>query len=283
MCEEYNEMIIDFLQSTFVVSSRRTSLKYAKESFSDAFSILKNQFRLFRKIDFSIDTTTMSSGAFKIKFVDKLNTLNNHDISKSFDAFIRLVYDDINEEAGLYFITEIKNRLNRKNVNRITDLGLDLDKIQNEQHILYTRKKRKKEKLGSGKKNQLGYEWKSVNNWEYDDESKQVELFDKNGNIIDKIDMQQAIRHYVESLSGSSDLSTLDLANLLEEHEKSYTFLKLINRQDMDFDTAKSILNLSDDEIRMIIKELVELKFLEFVSDDEIEITKSGIEFITNQ
>ena len=288
MCDihmsNYTAVIDDFFKSTFTVSSRRTSLKLAEESFFDAIEVLKDQFQLFKKIDVKIDTTSIISGGFKIDFDEDIESMSSYDISKSLDAFIRLIYDDIAEESGLYFITEIKNRLDGRHVHCIAELGLDLDRIQNEQHMLYNSKRRKKEKLKTTKtKNPLGYDWNSVNNWDYNGESKQVELYDKDGKILDKIDLQHAIKHYVESLSGSSELSTMDLANILEEHEKSYTFLKLVNQEDMEFDTAKSMLNLNDDEIKMIIKELIELKFLQFVSDDEIEITESGKEFIEKQ
>jgi len=280
----YTAVIDDFFKSTFTVSSRRTSLKLAEESFFDAIEVLKDQFQLFKKIDVKIDTTSIISGGFKIDFDEDIESISSYDISKSLDAFIRLIYDDIAEESGLYFITEIKNRLDGRHVHCIAELGLDLDRIQNEQHMLYNSKRRKKEKLKTTKtKNPLGYDWNSVNNWDYNGESKQVELYDKDGKILDKIDLQHAIKHYVESLSGSSELSTMDLANILEEHEKSYTFLKLVNQEDMEFDTAKSMLNLNDDEIKMIIKELIELKFLQFVADDEIEITESGKEFIEKQ
>ena len=283
MSEYYKDVLEDFFQSTFTVSSRRTSLKFAEESISDSFEVLQDQFQLFKKINVTVDNTSISAGGFKINFVDEINDLNQHEISRSLDAFIRLVYDDIHEESGLYFITEIKNRLSRKTIDLIIQMGLDLDRIQNEQHNLYNRKKKKQERRTNKKENPLGYDWGSVNKWEYDGESKQVELYNKNGEVLDRIDLQHAIKHYVESLSGSSNLSTVDLSNLLEEHEKSYSFLKLINQEGMDFETAKRMLNLSNNEIKMLIKELIELKFLQFVSNDEIEITESGKEFIQNQ
>jgi hypothetical protein len=280
----YADVIADILQSTFTVSSRRTSLKLAEESFFDAINVLKNQFQLFNKIDMKIDTKSIINGGFKIEFKDDINSLNRVDLSKSLDAFIRLVYEDITDESGLYFITEIKNRLDRGHVRLINELGLDLDKIQYEQHMLYNSKKRKKDRSKlTNRNNPLGYDWNSVNDWTYNDESKQVELYDKDGKILDKIDLQRAIKHYVESLSGSSEMSTMDLANILEEHEKSYSFLKLVNQEGIEFDTAKRMLNLEDDEIKMIIKELIELEFLQYVSDDEIMVTKSGKEFIENQ
>ena len=280
----YNEFLADFFQSTFTVSSRRTSLKLAEKTFFDVIEVLKDKFQLFKIIELKLDTTSIIGGGFQVNINENINVLNQCNLSDSLEAFIRLIYEEISDESGLYFITEVKNRLSRDHLNCIDQLGVNLDKIQNEQHMLYNNRKRKNEQLKLNKmKNPLGYEWNSVDEWRYNNESKQVELYDESGKILDKIDLQQAIKHYVESLSGSSELSTMDLANLLEEHEKSYSFLKLVNQEDIDFDTAKRMLNLDDEEIKMIIKELSELKFLQYVSDDEIEITKSGKEFIANQ
>ena len=40
---------------------------------------------------------------------------------------------------------------------------------------------------------------------------------------------------------------------------------------------------MNDEEINQIIKELLELKLLQYISDDEIEITESGKAFISKQ
>ena len=101
--------------------------------------------------------------------------------------------------------------------------------------------------------------------------------------LLDKIDLQNAIRSYIENLSGITESSPLELANLLEQHEKAYSFLKLIHTENIDFETAKNMLNLNDKEIDKIIEELLELKLLEYISDDEIEISKSGIELVTKK
>ena len=98
---------------------------------------------------------------------------------------------------------------------------------------------------------------------------------------MDKINLQNAIQKYVENLSGITEISSVDLDNLLDEHEKSYSFLKLLYYDNVNFETAKKILNLNDSEINKIIKDLINMKFLKYISDDEIEITESGKEFIT--
>jgi predicted transcriptional regulator len=265
----------------FTVSSRRTSLKYAEEIFSDAISLLEKRYFLFRSIQITIHHEFLVSQAIQIQFTNDINHLHKHDITSAIESLIRFIYEDISEESGLYFITEIKNSLRKDYIDQIQELGIDLDHIQSEQHLSYTRKKRKREAKETGEKeNSLGYKWDEVSNWKFNEQSKSVNLYDHQGNILDTIDLEQAIKHYVVSLSGGSEMSAHDLENLLKEHEKSYSFLKLIYQENLDFETAKSMLNLSENEIFNIIKELIEMKFLQYVSEDEVELTQSGKEFV---
>lgn len=281
MDASHEQIIKEFIESMFTVSSRRTSLKYAEEIFSDAFSILRKRYLLFKSIQMTINHEFLVSQGLQIQFTGDISQLRNHDIVAAIESLIRFIYEDISEESGLYFITEIKNYLRKDYIQHIQELGIDLDQIQSEQHLSYTRKKRKQEAQQSGEKqNTLGYKWDAVSNWKFNEQSKSVDLYDHQGNILDKIDLEQAIKHYVVSLSGGSEMSALDLENLLEEHEKSYSFLKLIYQENLDFETAKNMLNLTDEEIITIIKELVEMKFLQYVSDDEVELTQSGKEFV---
>ncbi len=274
------DIIEKFVKSIYVVSSRRTTIKYAEETLRDALNSLKDQFKLFKDVRIFKDTT--SDCGFQVEFSNAFSNLQTNDIANALESLIRLIYEDISEESGLYFITEIKNHLERKSVDTILGIGVNLDQIQREQHFKYARRKKKNQQKVSGKKeNPLGYTWKSVSKWEYNAELKNVVLYDSSGNKLDEISMEKAIRSYVEKISGISELSALDLENLLEEHEKAYSFLKLIYTENIDFETAKKMLNLSDKEIYEIIKDLIELKLLKYVSDDEIEITSSGKDFVS--
>ena len=275
----YKKTIEDFIKSIYTVSSRRTSLKFAEEILNDAFDNLQEHFSFFKKIE--IKKAGLVGGGFKIDFSDDVTHLQTDDVARALESLIRIIYDDISQESGLYFVTEIKNHLGKESINQIIDLGIDLDQIQSEQHFAYNRRKRKHELKENGKQeNPLGYTWGSVTKWNYNESTKQVELYDKQGNVLDKINLQHAIQRYIENLSGITETSPMELANLLEEHEKSYSFLKLIYQESVDFETAKQMLNLNDDEINKIIKELIELKLLQYISDDEIKITESGKEFI---
>jgi hypothetical protein len=245
------------------------------------FELLNDQFVLFQKMKSTKRVEGIYQEKFDIDFSSDISFVNKHEIASALESFIRKIYDDISEKSGLYFITEIKNHLHEDSIKMILDLGMNLERIQNEMHMLYASKKRKNElNKPEIKQNKLGYRWDSVSKWNYNDESKQVELFDNQGKVLDTIDMQQAIRYYVESLSGQTEISPLDLEYLLDEHVKSYSFLKLIHRDNIQFDTAKKMLNINDDEILTIIQQLIELKFLKYVSDDEIEMTEYGKEFM---
>ena len=273
--------IKEFIQAIFLVSSRRSSLKLTQKTIIEASHMLKSNYPIFNHIDIVKDLS--ATNLISISISENIKSIHPSEIGKGIELLIRIIYEETSDESGLYFMTELKNNINNNYINHIiNDFGVDLDKLQNEQHFSYNRKlKNKKREKNLKNKNPLGYSWSSVSNWKYNEKTKQVNLFDEKGDILDKIDLQQAIQKYVENLSGITEISSIDLDNLLEEHEKSYSFLKLLYYDNVSFETAKNILNLNDSEINKIIKDLINMKFLKYISDDEIELTESGKEFIT--
>ncbi len=66
-----------------------------------------------------------------------------------------------------------------------------------------------------------------------------------------------------------------------EEHdEKQYQLLKMMYNDDVNIKHALKILEISENELMYIVDELVELGFLEYISDDEAEITEEGISYL---
>jgi hypothetical protein len=160
---------------------------------------------------------------------------------------------------------------------------VDLDQIQIEQHHAFLqRKKKKTEQEGGEKENLLGYSWSAVSHWKYQEYNKTVELYDTNGKILDKINLEQAIKNYVEVLSGITETDTLRMQRIIKNHEKEYHFLKLIYDEKVSIETAEKMLNITPDETNAIIKRLMQLEMLRFASKDSIELTKAGKEFISN-
>ena len=178
------------------------------------------------------------------------------------------------------FVTEMKNHLDPKTLNDIISCGVDLDQIQVEQHHAFLQRKKKKTQQESGE-NLLGYSWTSVSQWKYKENERTVELYDKDGKVLDKIDLEQAIKSYVEILSGITETDALRMQEIIKNHEKEYHFLKLIYDEKVSIETAEKMLNISPDETNTIIKRLVQLEILKFASKDSIELTEAGKEFIS--
>jgi len=66
-----------------------------------------------------------------------------------------------------------------------------------------------------------------------------------------------------------------------EDHdEKQFQLLKMMYNDDVNIKHALDILEISENELMYIVDELVELGFLEYISDDEAEITEEGISYL---
>jgi helix-turn-helix protein len=57
----------------------------------------------------------------------------------------------------------------------------------------------------------------------------------------------------------------------------------LMYSDDVDVDFVKTTMNISENELNSFVSELVQNGFLEFVSEDEIKLTKSGLSYVKNQ
>ena len=69
-----------------------------------------------------------------------------------------------------------------------------------------------------------------------------------------------------------------------EEHnEKQYQLLKMMYMDDVDSIHAVNTLGISENELNSLVEELVELGFLRYTSDDEVELTRKGIKQIKSQ
>jgi hypothetical protein len=68
-----------------------------------------------------------------------------------------------------------------------------------------------------------------------------------------------------------------------ERDEKQDQLLNLMYQDDVDEDFVKTSMNISESELNLLIQDLISRGFLQFVSGDEIEITRDGLLYIKNQ
>jgi len=221
-----------------------------------------------------------------------INSVHPTEIGKAIEAIIRVIYNDLNEEAGLYFVTELKQYVGEQATNGITECDVDLDQIQLEQHYAYRRRKRKKAISESVKRgdtgskqpeNLLGYIWSNVSSWKHESDSKFCTLYDKEGKVLDRLNIDRIIQNYVEKLSGHESMEPSEIEKETRIYEKEYGLLKLMLERDMDAEMAARLLHISEQKLRKMISKLSQMEMLQYISHDTLELTDTGISYLSSE
>ena len=285
-----NSILLEsFIKAIYIVASRRTSSKFADEAIGSTIKTLEGKYDFLRFININkLDTPE----GFSISISADIDNIRPEIVGKAIEALIRVVYNDIGNEAGLYFITELKESAGEEITRMITDCEVDLDQVQLEQHYAYKRRERKRviaqaAKSGSlGKKkseNLLGYSWGTVSYWRHEPGSKYCTLYDKQGNVLDRLNLDRIIQNYVEKLSGFTDLDESELEKEASIYSKEYELLKLLLERDMDAETAMHMLKITREQLNKIISKLAEMEMLQYIDHNTIELTDAGVGYITNK
>jgi len=286
-----NSVVVEsVLKALYTVASRRTSSKMAQETIGSSIKTLENKYDFLKYIN--PKKTDVGTEEFVFSISPDINTIHPTAIGKAIESLLRIVYNDIGNEAGLYFITELKENADQMVTKMVQNLDVDLDQIQLEQHYAYRRRELKKEieqrtRSGktSGKKpeNLLGYTWDSVVSWRHEPGSKYCTLYNKEGRVVDRLNLDRIIKNYVEKLSGYVDIDPSEVEKETMLYEKEYKLLKLMLERDMDADTAMHMLKVSKEELDQMIRKLSEMEMLQFVSFDTIQLTEIGIGYLSKK
>jgi hypothetical protein len=287
-----NSVVLEsVLKALHMVASRRTSIRMADETIGSSIKTLENKYDFLKFVNAG-GTKSISQSGFAVSVSPQIDSVSPERIGKAIESLIRVVYNDVGNEAGLYFITELKEHTGEEITRMINNLDVDLDQVQLEQHYAFRRQERKRQiqKMASTGRldskqpdNLLGYTWDSVSSWKHEPNSKYCTLYDKQGKVIDRLNLDRIIQNYVEKLSGYIDVDPREIERETQLYEKEYKLLKMMLERDMDAETAQHMLNVSRDELNNMIKKLSEMEMLQFVSFDTIEITETGIGFINKK
>ena len=281
-----NAAIIKYaLKSLYAVAGRRTSSKFADDVIRSSLDILKERYPFLDAVTIQKQASENEDDIY-IK-ESMVNSISAERVGRPIEGLIRMVYDELNEEAGLYFITELKEHVGKKLSKQLIKLGIDLDQIQLEQHHAWERRERKKAiKKGmaeGGPENLLGYTWEKVSSWHHEEGSKFCTLYDEEGKVVDRLNLDRIIQNYVETLSGVDAADPEELQKELRIFEREYSLLKLMHEQDMDADTAMQLLQVNREKLNEMIKKLTNMEMIRYISNDVIELTEDGIQFVNLQ
>ena len=285
-----NSVLIEVvLKAIYSVSSRRTSAKLAEEALGSTLRALEGKYDFLKYI--TIKPSILSEGGLNITISPEIDSISPEMVGKSIESIIRVVYNDINAEAGLFFITELKKFAGDEISKDIKDFFVDLDQIQVEQHYAYNRRERKKAIAegatggSSGKKPEslVGYNWGDVSHWKHEPGSLYCTLYDNEGKVLDRINLDAIIQNYVERLSSYKDTDPRQLEREARIYEKEYELLRLMFERDMNADTASNILRITKDELNKMIRKLSNMEMVQYVTYDTVELTNIGIGYVSKK
>lgn len=291
MAKTKNSVLLSsVIKAIYTVASRRTTSKFADETVGSTIRTLENKYDFLKYV--KINKDAVSDSGFAISVSKEVDSIHPTRIGKAIESILRIVYNDMNEEAGLYFVSELKEYAGDDVTKGIFNCDVDLDQVQIEQHYAFRRRERKKSiqkaaeqgKLGKDSpENLLGYTWKNVSSWKHEPDSKYCTLYDEQGNVVDRLNLDRIIQNYVEKLSSFKDVDPKEIEKQTRIYEKEYHLLKLLLERDMDAETAMNILSISHKELDGMIKKLSGMEMLQYVSYNTIELTNTGISFISEK
>ena len=282
-----SDLVKHVLLALFNVVSRRTSASFSLMVLTDILKTLEKKFVFLEYVKIKKSIYVEGSDDI-IDVLFDMDDVGHDEIAKAIESFIRIASMNMkNEEAGFYFITELKNQIKDRHVSELKKYGVDIDLIQLEQHCLYKQSGRKislnrphhekfkpEEEKHSKYVGLMKYSWDKVAFWEYDNNI--CTIYNKKGNVLDKLPLDKIVKDYMMEMTGFDEVP-LDTNKLVEISEKEYEFIQMLYSKDMDAETAMHLMHISREELSLIIRKLLVYEVLQYVSYDEVMLTKIGI------
>jgi hypothetical protein len=278
-------VIGEILCSLYHVAGRRTTNGFAAKVIGSIIKTLERKYDFLKFVNINERGELIEDEAIAIS--PEINNIKRERVGKAIEAIIRIVYMDIIGKAGLFFIAELKKRAGDRLIDELQYFGVDLQALQIEQHYLYRSREQKKTRKGKNAGpydvSLLSYTWKNVSSWKYDPSKRICVLYDKNGNVLDNLNLEAIIENYVKNLSKDLENIPDEFEKEVDITEKEFDLLKMLYTRDMDAETAMVLLHLSKNDFNTIIKKLLENEMLHYITYNIIELTEIGLEYINKK
>lgn len=279
-----SDLLSRVLVTLISITARRSSdtiacafMEAIVKSLEERYSLLKNVI---------IQNIIYYEGSLEsaVRIKSDINAVDSKIIGEIIESIIRILCMDLEEETGLFFIKEFKDKLGELYQIELKKIGVDLDLIRLEQKHLHEQLERRKALVEHGSEsdikdlqtNILQYTWDAVASFKY--RNNICFLYDKNGKLLDKLYINKIIEFYIRTLTDFGKL--VEKPDEIIPTEKEYTFLQMLYTRDIDDESAKFLLNLSDVDFHHMIERLLRGEFLQYISDVEIKLTDKGVQFL---
>ncbi len=266
------------------IAGRRSSDTIACAFMEAILLSLKEKYDFLRHI--TIHNITYHEGAIEgaIEIQGIIEKISPIKIGESIESIIRILCMDLEEDTGLYFIHELKTRLDNEYLVELKRIGVDLDLLKLEQKHLHEQLERKKMILHHQEETQNvemkvtipTYAWSDVATFKY--RNNICFLYNKKGQLLDRLHINKLMEYYVRTLT---DFGKLTLKKeKIEITAKQHKLLQMIYERDIDEETALYFLQVNKTELNNIINQLLRYEYLQYTSTDEIKLTEKGIEYL---
>jgi hypothetical protein len=283
-----SNLITRVFESLFKVVGRRTLDSFAIQILKTTVKKLETKFNFLNSV--SIQADFFSEGGINATFDPSFDTIEPSRLGEAIDALIRVTHleltETIDEDVGLYFITELKDHLGDSYVDELRNLGINFESIQTEQHKRY-QMRGPQLKPPSGPKGEaqeeLPYNWDSVSTWKYD--NNVCLLYDEQGKLLDTLQLDLIIEEYVERVTESKNQNSVPSpkTTMLKVTDKENKLLDMIRRRDTDVQSAIALLHISNQKFDTMIQKLLKLEMLQYISDKEVKLTEKGLQHLSRQ
>ncbi len=129
-----SELIKNVLRTLISISSRKTDLPYTMMTMEDLIKRLETRFRFLKHIQIKDDLYNEESSDM-ISVMADINTVPPSELGKALHSIIDSMNQSLGENAGHFFIKELRNTLSDEYLTVMRDMGVDLGLMQLESEI----------------------------------------------------------------------------------------------------------------------------------------------------
>ena len=94
------------LKALYTVTGRRTSSRFADKTIGSTIKTLEETYNFLKYV--RVNDQSVSGNDFNVDVSSDIDFVEPGKVGKAIEAIIRVVYTDLDEDAGLYFIAELK-------------------------------------------------------------------------------------------------------------------------------------------------------------------------------
>ncbi len=210
------ELLENVLHGLFTTAGSRTSQNFAGAVIHAITKALEQKYDFLNYVKFNIKGESDEL----VSISSDLNSIDIMRLGQAVEAILKVICMDFKDKAGLYFINEFKKNIGEQAISDLKEVGIDFELLKIQQHYLYRHHERIKRKsktddfVDKKEKSLLDYSWENVSKWDYNADNHTCKIYDKDGKLLDLVDLDEIVKKYVHYLTEAESLKTTTDYNL---------------------------------------------------------------------